>query len=66
MARWEKQQRLRKKEVGGIGVQNVHLSFNQQYKRGYFVDWRVCDTLKKQLLDRIDFYLDTNKQGNPR
>jgi mannose-6-phosphate isomerase class I len=36
------------------------------YKQGYFVDWRVCDRLKKILFDKWDFLLDTNKPGLPK
>lgn len=36
------------------------------YKQGYFVDWRVCDQLKKQLFEEIDFILDTNEKKGPK
>lgn len=35
-------------------------------KRGYFVDWRVCDRLKKRIMNRWDFVLDTNLAGEPK
>ena len=36
------------------------------YKHGYFVDWRVCDRLKKKLLGTFDFLLDTNDHNSPK
>ena len=66
MARWEIQLRMRKGLVQGLGVDDSALDFSYQYKRGYFVDWRVCDRLKTELISRIDFFLDTNQSGLPR
>ncbi len=66
MARWEIQQRFRKNEVSNLGVCNKELKVSLQYKRAFFVDWRVCDRLKKQLIDSWDFVLDTNVQGEPK
>lgn len=65
MARWEIQLRMRKKEVNNIGINNSEEEFSIQYKRGFFVDWRACDRLKKQLFSKIDYWLDTNKAGSP-
>src|SRR6478672_9956956 len=66
MARWEIQLRFRKNEVSNLGVCNKELKASLQYKRAFFVDWRVCDRLKKQLINRWDFVLDTNIQGQPK
>jgi mannose-6-phosphate isomerase class I len=66
MARWEIQLRFRKNEVSNLGARNKELKPSLQYKRAFFVDWRVCDRLKKQLIDRWDFVLDTNVQGQPK
>ena len=66
MARWEIQLRFRKNEVSNLGVCNKELKASLQYKRAFFVDWRVCDRLKKQLINRWDFVLDTNVQGQPK
>lgn len=66
MARWEIQQRMRKGQVTGIGVDDSNERFVTQYKRGYFVDWRVLDNHKKTLLDKIDYLLDTNKSEKPK
>lgn len=66
MARWEIQLRMRKKLVNNIGISNNQEDFSIQYKRGFFVDWRALDRLKKKLFNKIDFVLDTNAAGNPK
>jgi mannose-6-phosphate isomerase class I len=66
MPRWEIQLRMRRLEVNSLGLNNKHEGIEKQYKRGYFVDWRICDRLKKQLFDKMDFVLDSTIQGEPR
>ncbi|VAW21567.1 mannose-6-phosphate isomerase, class I, partial [hydrothermal vent metagenome] len=66
MPRLRIQQRMRKNLVHGLGVDDSTLRFTFQYKRGFFVDWRVCDRLKQRLFDKIDFVLDTSQPGNPK
>lgn len=65
MARWEIQQRFRKNLIDGLGVLNRHEAPSLHYKRGYFLDWIVCDTLKKKILTRADYWLDTHKPDAP-
>jgi len=60
MARWEIQQRQRRNAIGNLGADNLQESPAQKYKRAFFVDWRAADHLKKSLLEKIDFWLDTN------
>ena len=67
MARWEIQLRMRRHEVDNLGLKNRDTEdWMLLYKQGYFVDWRVCDRLKKKLFNRIDLLLDTNIQGAPK
>lgn len=66
MARWEIQLRMRKHEVTNVGLLNFNDPFETQYKRGYFLDWRVCDALKKEVLPKCDFILDTNTRSTPK
>ena len=66
MARWEIQQRQRTGEVSNLGLQNFTERPQAKYKRAYFVDWRVADRLKKTLISRIDFLLDTNQRDLPK
>ncbi|MGA9356447.1 MAG: class I mannose-6-phosphate isomerase [Terriglobales bacterium] len=66
MARWEIQQRQRVGEVTNLGLQNATERPQAKYKRAYFVDWRVADRLKRDLIPRIDFLLDTNQRDQPK
>jgi hypothetical protein len=66
LARWEAQLRMRRDEISNLGVQNHDLKWSLQYKRAYFTDWRICDRLKRDLIERWDFVLDTNKPDQPR
>lgn len=67
MARWEIQLRMRQHLVDNLGVRNRDTDdWMLLYKQGFFVDWRVCDRLKKTLFDRWDFLLDTNTPGKPK
>jgi mannose-6-phosphate isomerase class I len=66
MARWELQLRMRRHQTHNLGLDNAHENIETQYKRGYFVDWRVCDRLKKKLMNQWDFVLDTHLSSQPR
>lgn len=66
MARWEIQMRSRRKEIDGLGVENREEAPSYHYKRGYFIDWNVCDALKKRLLPKADYWLDTHRPGAPK
>ncbi|WP_455963859.1 class I mannose-6-phosphate isomerase, partial [Bacteroides bouchesdurhonensis] len=66
MARWEIQQRFRRHEVMALGVDNRTEMVSLQYKRGYFNDWRVCDSYKDRLFSRIDYWIDTHIAGSPK
>ena len=37
-----------------------------KFKQGFFVEWRMADRLKRKLLDRIDYLLDTNLRNQPK
>lgn len=60
MARWEIQGRQRRNEISNLGADNLTESPSLKYKRAFFVDWRAADRLKKDLLPKADFMLDTN------
>lgn len=66
MPRWEIQQRMRRKEVNGLGVNNKEETFSLQYKRGLFNDWKVLDKHKKTIYDTVDFWLDTVRNDGPK
>ena len=67
MARWEIQLRMREHMVDNLGMNNRNAEdWMLLYKQGYFLDWRVCDRLKKKLFRKWDFMLDTNLAGKPK
>lgn len=66
LARWEGQLRYRRNEAGNLGVENRTLAASLQYKRAFFVDWRVCDRWKRSLIAKWDFVLDTNNPPAPK
>lgn len=66
MPRWEIQLRFRNDSIGNLGADNASAEFPYQYKRSFFVDWRVCDSHKKTLMDRWDYILDTTIKEQPK
>jgi len=66
MARWEIQLRWRSQQLANLGLENHAEGIAPKYKCGYFVEWRAADRLKKTLLPRIDFVLDTNVANSPK
>lgn len=66
LARWEAQLRFRRNEASNLGTDNRTETASLQYKRAFFVDWRVADRWKRPLISRWDFVLDTNKPDEPK
>jgi hypothetical protein len=66
LARWEIQQRQRRQEAPSLGGHDQRDRPAKLYKRGFFVDWRAADRLKRRLLGRADWLLDTNDPRTPR
>lgn len=66
MPRWEAQLRQRRNEVSNLGVENRELKASLQYKRSFFIDWRVCDKHKRVTMNRWDFLLDTTCPDEPK
>lgn len=64
LARWELQQRMRRR-MPNWHAGNPDEDILRKYKRGYFVEWRVADRHKVSLARQMDFYLDTNTPGAP-
>src|SRR5215469_720557 len=60
LARWEIQGRQRRNEISNLGADITDKSPSLKYKRAFFIDWRAADRLKKQLLPKAHFFLDTN------
>jgi mannose-6-phosphate isomerase class I len=66
LARWEIQLRWRRGETGNLGLNNPREDFSLKYKCGFFAEWRASDRLKRLLLPKIDFLLDTNQSDTPK
>lgn len=66
MPRWEIQLRFRNNSLSNLGANNASAEFSYQYKRSFFVDWRVCDRHKLTLMDTWDFILDTTIHEQPK
>lgn len=66
MPRWEIQLRFRANKVGNLGMDNSNDEFSYQYKRAFFVDWRVCDMHKKEIFSLCAYFLDTTIPDQPK
>ena len=66
MSRSEILQRFRRNDISNLGVSNQEDDFDRQYKWGYFMDWRICDKIKKQLIGDCDYFLETNNWQKPK
>lgn len=66
LSRWEAQNRFRRNEASNLGVENRMLAAHLQYKRAFFVDWRVADRWKRPLIGKWDFVLDTHNPNEPK
>ncbi|MFZ4400771.1 MAG: class I mannose-6-phosphate isomerase [Bacteroidales bacterium] len=66
MPRWEGQLRFRRNEVANLGADNKDMAASLQYKRAFFVDWRVCDYFKKKIMPEVDFLIDTVDSFMPK
>jgi mannose-6-phosphate isomerase class I len=60
LARWEIEGRQRRNAISNLGTNNTAENPNLKYKRAFFVDWRAADRLKRELLSKANFFLDTN------
>ncbi len=66
MPRWEIQARQRADQSDNLGRSNRRASPKAQYKQSYFVDWRVLDRHKKQVLPQADVYLESVDPNAPK
>jgi mannose-6-phosphate isomerase class I len=66
LPRWEAQQRQRRKQIANLGSADQSVKASLQYKRAFFVDWRVCDELKRSTMGDWDYLLDTTIPDSPR
>lgn len=66
MARWETQLRYKKNAVKALGIDDRNEPFATQHKRGYFVDWLICDAYKDKLFHKVSYWLDTHIPNEPK
>jgi mannose-6-phosphate isomerase class I len=66
LARREIRQRQRLGQTTAIGVDDHREGPGLQSRRGFFVDWRAADRLKRDLLPTLDFFLDANEGKLPK
>jgi len=66
LARWEIQSRQRTNRIGNFAAANLSESAAAKYKRAFFVDWRVADRIKQDLIGRVDYLLDTTDPLSPK
>jgi len=64
MTRWELQCRFKN------GASNWHTNNSDEdrlkkYKQGFFVEWRMADRRKRQILDKINYIVDTVQPNKP-
>lgn len=61
LERWEAQLRYRRGEniffLNGNAKDKLHA-----FKRGYFIEWRMADKIKKERLKDFDYYVDSNEE----
>ena len=65
MSRWELQCRY-KNGASNWHTDNCDEDKLKRYKQGFFVEWRMADRKKRQLLDKIDFIVDTIHVNEPK
>ena len=66
MPRWEIIQRMRRSKVVSLGIDNSAEPYSFQYKRGYFNDWRILDKHKRDIYPKVDYWLDTVVENEPK
>lgn len=64
LTRWEIQLRYRK-GMTNFKKQNHDEDILRQYKRGYFVEWRVADRVKDEIHERLDYVIDWTDKDKP-
>ena len=64
MSRWEIQLRYRA-GMPNYFSDNPGEDILRKFKQGYFLEWRIADKLKADCLDRMDYFLDANRDDDP-
>ncbi len=65
ITRWEVQLRYRS-GLDNWGAGNYDEDILRKYKRAYFIEWRVFDRHKMQVLKDVDYVIDAHEKGQPK
>ena len=63
MSRWEIQLRYRA-GVSNYFSDNPEEDILKKFKQGYFLEWRIADKLKAEYMDRMDWFIDANRDDD--
>ncbi|MBT29058.1 MAG: hypothetical protein CMO01_05285 [Thalassobius sp.] len=66
MSLYEIQQRFRRKDIANIGLHNQEEAYSKHFARGFFIDWQIGNNIKKEVLKKADYILDTNNWQKPK
>lgn len=64
LARFTIKKRYRAKTLSNWKMSDYDLDPLRKEKRGFFIEWRTADRIKKNLFDRMDYYLDANDESD--
>ncbi|WP_099093100.1 class I mannose-6-phosphate isomerase [Paenibacillus yonginensis] len=64
LPRWEIQLRYRRGMTNWL-ADNPDAPILEKYKRGFFVEWRIADRHKSELLGSLDYLIETTSPGHP-
>lgn len=65
LARWKIQLRYRKC-TPNFKQDNDDEDVLKKIKRSFFIEWRIADKHKMDIFENIDYFLDSNQEGNPK
>lgn len=65
LSRWEIQLRYRK-GMPNFKQDNDDEDVLKKIKRSFFIEWRIADKHKMDIFENIDYFLDSNQEGNPK
>jgi len=66
LSRWELLQRMRRQEVGNVGMNNRQATFSERLAWAYYLEWPMANAIKRQLIPTCDFFLETNNWQQPK
>ena len=64
VSRWEIQLRYRA-GMSNYLTDNPGEDILRKFKQGYFLEWRIADKLKMAFLDKMQYFIDANRDDDP-